>query len=139
MRLQDQLLCVQRAPSAGESLAVLEKINGALEFGGPSAADDLAPALVDKEQRARLDEGIHEPIFRSNEGVAVVLQLKAVEKRDRQLSPALDQAAEERIAAHINTGIEGQWELHLAAVQGAETDGVGTGNVQKGCIGGQFP
>src|SRR5258708_33730700 len=104
MRLQNQLLCVQRAPSAGESLAVLEKINGALEFGGPSAADDLAPGLVDKDQRAGLNEGIHEPIFRSNEGEAVVLKLRAVEKPDQQLSPTLDQPAEQRVPAHFNAG-----------------------------------
>ena len=37
---------------AGEAFAMLQKVNGPIEFVGPSAARDLAPVLVDDHHRA---------------------------------------------------------------------------------------
>ena len=50
MRLQHELALLQRAPSAREPFAVLEEINGPLEFVAPAGIDDLSMSVVDQNQ-----------------------------------------------------------------------------------------
>src|SRR5262245_10818555 len=102
MRLEHHLCPVDGTPAAGKSVAVLEKIDGALEFGGPAAADHLAPRLVDVHQRSGWNHRIHEPIIESDVGVAMVFQIEAIEEGQRQLSPTLNHAAEKGRAANID-------------------------------------
>ena len=48
MRLHDELLAIEGAPAAGESVAMLHEVDGPLEFGGPAGGCNLTPALVDE-------------------------------------------------------------------------------------------
>jgi len=50
MGLQHELTFLQRAPAACKALAVLEKVDGPLEFVGPTAVHDLAVAVVDEHE-----------------------------------------------------------------------------------------
>src|ERR1051326_572116 len=104
MRLEHHLRPVNSAPGAGKSVAVLEKINGAFEFGRPAAADHFAPGFVDEHQRSRLNHRMHEPVVHSDEGVAMVFQIEAIEERERQLPPTLNQAAEKSRAPNVDSG-----------------------------------
>src|SRR5262249_25938548 len=123
---------------ACKSIAMLEEIDGALKFRRPARVDHLAAAFIDEHQRPGLNERIHEPILRSDEGVTVALQIETVEQGQGKPSPPLNQAAQESRAADIDAGIEGQRELYVAGVQGAESDGMSAIDLHRGGVGGKL-
>src|SRR5260370_1690356 len=122
MRLQHELVPAEVTPSAGKSVLMLQEINGAIEFGAPSSLGYFTPSLVDQDQGTGLDQRIHHPILQANKGVAVLFQIKSVQKRQGKPAPSLNNPAKESGAAHIDAGIEGQRKLYLARPGGPESD-----------------
>src|SRR5439155_24176847 len=138
VRLQHELRTIEHTPAAGKSIAMLEEINGALEFRRPAGIDHLASAFIDEHQRAGLNERVHKPIVRSNEGVAITFQVESVEEGQGEPSPTLNQAAQKGCAADIDAGIEGQWERNVARVHRAEANGMGATDLHRGGVGGEL-
>ena len=67
---------------------MLQKIDGALELAAPAGVDDLAAAFIDQHQRARLHDRIHRPVLRTDERVAMVLQIQRIQQARAAVCPS---------------------------------------------------
>lgn len=66
VRLYGELSVFQRAPATRVASAVLQEINGALEFVGPPTRNNPAFGIVDHDQGTGWDDWKHGPIFGSD-------------------------------------------------------------------------
>src|ERR1700678_1734995 len=105
MRDKNQLLPVQARPSAGKALAMLEEVDGTFELIVPAGVRDLALRFVDGHKGPRQQQGIHEPIFGSDQGVALFLEVQRLKKQERQLTPTLNHASKISCTAEVEAGI----------------------------------
>src|SRR6476660_2016906 len=63
MRQEDQPVLLETTPTEDVSAAMFQEINRPFEFVTPGGIDNLAPALIDQHQGARLQEGVHAPVL----------------------------------------------------------------------------
>ena len=75
MRLEYELVFLQRAPAASKAFPVLKEVDGALELAGPAGIHDFSVRIINKNQGTGLDKRIHRPIFQPNESIAVILDV----------------------------------------------------------------
>src|SRR5262245_59745735 len=92
---------------------MLEKVNRTVEFRGPSRINYFTASFADQQQRARLNERIHEPVVGSDVSVAVAFQVESVEKRNGQLTPPLNHPAEVSGPADVDSRIEGERKCYV--------------------------
>ena len=71
MRLYEDALVDHGGPTAQVALAVLEEVDGPLELAGPAGSRDFAVVLIDDDDGAGMEDGVHRPIIEANQGVSV--------------------------------------------------------------------
>src|SRR5450759_1829854 len=114
MRLSNQLPGPDIAPATSVALPVFQKVDGTLKLAGPARIHHLAPGFIYQQERAGLQQGIHEPVVGADESIPVLLQIKAIEEHQRHPAPALDHPAEVGGLAHVDAGVERKWEQDIA-------------------------
>src|ERR1700692_2692010 len=137
MRNQENLLVLEAAPAAKVSAAMLEKVDRPVEFVAPTLIDNFTARLIDDHEGARLEQGIHEPIIGAYEAVALLFGIEAGEKHQRELTPALDHAADIGGAAQVESGVEREGYLDLAMGGSLEADNVSARHFGEKSVGGK--
>ena len=89
-------------------MTMLKEINGAIELIVPARISDSAASLIDNQERARLQQWIHEPILGPDKGVAVFLEVESLKEQQRDFAPSLYHTAQIRGPAQIDARIERQ-------------------------------
>jgi len=93
--------------------------------------------FIDDQERAWLQQRIHEPVVGPNEGIAMILELESFKKKERDLAPTLDHAAQVSGSAKICSRVEGQRKQYLALDIALERNHVSLWNFHVGRIGWQ--
>src|SRR6202050_48629 len=114
MRYENQLLPGEARPAADKALAMLEEVDGAFKLIVPAGVRDLALRLINGHKGPRQQQGIHEPIFGSDQGVALFLEIERLKKQERQLTPTLNHASKISCTAEVEAGIQRQGQQHFA-------------------------
>ena len=106
MGLHNKVVVGEIAPTAGIALSMLHEVDRPVEFVRPPGIHYLSPRLVNHNQRARLQQWVHKPVFRTYISITVVSQFKCIQHHHWQLAPALDHAAQVAGSAEVDPGIE---------------------------------
>src|SRR5450432_4649431 len=94
MGFHDEPVTRQSAPAANITVAVFHEIDGPVNLADPTPGGDFSLLLIDEHQCPGAQYGIHGPIVKADETVAMPAKVAAAEEAKPQFSPALDDVAE---------------------------------------------
>src|SRR5580692_713524 len=112
MRLQDHFLAAHAAPAAGMPIAGFHKIDRPFIFRAPRTFHYFASRLIDLDETAWRQNGIHREILRADVAISEIRIRKLRQICDRHRSPLLNHTAQIGGAPLVKTRIHAHRNLH---------------------------
>src|SRR5713226_471601 len=90
MWVKDQFTSLEFAPRARVAVSQFDKVDRAVEGSCPSALLNRLQAVVNLDQRPRLNQRMKHEILQPDKTVQAVPYIQGLDERDRHFSPHLD-------------------------------------------------
>lgn len=110
MRDKEQFASLKLAPRARVTVAQLDKVDRPVEGRGPSVLFNSLQAIVNLDERSRLNQRMKHEIFQTDETVQTVPYVEGLDECDRHFSPHLDHSRQQVALVQTQAAVKPKWK-----------------------------